>query len=217
MSSDSLTPAQQAQIPLWIAKYTAIGLRRGPEGTTDRIKAAKAAERFLRSDPDNKKTKFEHIDFDPTDPFLKKRFGKNSEKQDLSVMYIVTGVWDDLIEMIRHSVGKTDISNSLCVAQHAVHAAADAMFQKNCLNKTGSTPEETAKFYEAAEALNDFCSYCGVCNIYENAIFVADSPVAYKKLDDGSMDCFWTNKAAFAAGLTDEHGNLVEEEETETA
>lgn len=212
MASD-LTPAQQAQIPIFVAHYTAIGLRRGPEGTTDREKAAKAAERFLRADPENKKTKFEWINYDPTDPYLEKRFGKNDEFQDMDTMYIITGVWDDLIASIRHILGKTDISNSLCVAQHAVHAAADAMFQKNALNKKGDTPEETAKFFEAAEALDDFCRYVGVANIYENAIWVADSPVAYKKLDDGSLQCFWTNKAAHAAGITDENGNYLNEEE----
>jgi hypothetical protein len=210
--SNELTPAQSAQIPLYVAKYTSIGLRHGPEGSTDRKKAALAAERFLRSDPENKMQKYEWIDFDPTDPFFKRRFGKMSELQDLNTMYIITGIWDDLIASIRKILNKTDISNSLCVAQHAVHAAADAMFQKNVLHKRGDTPEETAKFFEAAEALDDFCTYCGVANIYEKAIFIGDSPVAYKKLDDGSLDCYWRNSTAHAAGLTDVNGVSLSED-----
>lgn len=181
----NLTPAQQVAARLYISKYTAIALRGVPAGTADRAKAAEAAQQFIEADPSNRYTRFEWINFDPSDPYLIKRFGEDDEHQERDVFYIITGHWDEIIEMLRHSkfCGKEDVSDSVCSAQHNSHAAADAMFRRDILKQEDIN--------EPALALDAFVNHCGVAHIFANAIFIGDPPIAHVPYGDKAYRAVW--------------------------
>jgi hypothetical protein len=195
-----ITPAQKAQAKLYIMKYTAIAMRQLPQGTADHAVMADAAKKFMMADPDNRYTKYEWIKYDKNDPYLIERFGEKNEHQDLSTFYIITGHWDEILDMLRHPnfYGKENVSDSLCLAQHSAHCAADAMFRMQVLGQEG--------IEETSEALDSFIKNVGVAHIYANAIFVCEPPVAHQPTEVGNFTPLWTNAEAFEAGLTDKNG-----------
>lgn len=194
-----LTPAQTAQAKLYIMKYTAVALRQMPQGTADHAAMADAAKKFMQASG-RRHTEYEWIKYDKADPYLIKRFGEQHEGQGLTKFYIITGHWDEILDMLRHEkfCGKEDVSDSICFAQHSAHCAADAMFRMQVLGQED--------IEDSTEALDAFVKNIGVAHIFSTAIFVAEPPVAHAADEMGRLTPLWTNEEAFKAGLTDEKG-----------
>lgn len=180
-----LTPAQQAEARLYISKYTDVAMRSVPPGTADRAAAAQAAQQFIEADPSNFYKKFEWINFDPSDPYLIKRFGADDEHQERDVFYIITGHWDEILEMLRHPkfCNREDVSDSVCSGQHNSHAAADVMFRRHVLKQEGLD--------ELALALDAFVKNCGVAHIFASAMFIGDPPIAHVPYGDRAYRAVW--------------------------
>jgi hypothetical protein len=195
-----LSPAQQQQAKLYIMSYTGVAFNQMPQGTADHAKMADAAKKFIQADTSNPYSQFEWIKYDKNDPYLIGRFGAENEHQDSKTYYIITGHWDEILDMLRHPnfCDKEDVSDSLCLAQHSAHCAADAMFRMNVLSQEGVE--------ESAEALDAFSKNIGVAHIFSNAIFVSEPPVAHHEINKGRFTPLWTNEEAFKAGLTDVEG-----------
>lgn len=196
-----MTPAQEAQVKIYIARFTAMALRCDREGTTDRYKACLAVENLYRATDRYKKIEtYIYLEYTSEKLFRNLKTGETVTIPDgylppEDTFYCISGLWPDMVSLARKWTGRDDVSESLCLAQHSMHPAAYADFVVNVL---GIKEQE-----KNAKVLFDFSNDCGVTLQYDNCCLVGDRPVAHLISEDGSgsVQPIFTEKHALEMGL----------------
>lgn len=174
-----ITPAQKAQMALYVAKYVSIGLDTSP---TDRPRAIKAM-RDLTDVSARKAKRYIEMIVDDNDPASIAAYHACEPAKD--EIAIIAGKFSTIKRLIAESGG--DASSALVYAQHSAATPAFYMFMVQVMGVTNFTkPEDLVA--ERTQALHDFSVYCGLVFDFENALFVCDKPVAHNLRDDGKYD-----------------------------
>jgi hypothetical protein len=224
MSQTELTPAQEAQIPIYISNYTAMSFRTAREGTTDHRLSCAAVERLFKASGDFPKiTTYHYLSYIDNANFADLRTGTlpaNAEDFDFqafkktcqirkiakgyqpkqSEYFVICGSWPSMLALARYWSGQTNVTSNLCLAQNAVHAPAYAKYVVDVLKLPSNGDYETRS--EEANALHDFSDHCGCTLQYENCTLVGDSPVAFQpEAETGRFRPIFTEKQALELGL----------------
>jgi hypothetical protein len=174
-----ITAAQKALMPVYVAKYVALGLDTSP---TDRPRAIQAM-RELADLSSRKAEKYIEMIVDDNDPSSIAAY--HACEPANGEIAIIAGKHSTIKRLIAESGG--DASSALVYAQHSAATPAFYKFMVDVMGVTNFTkPEDLVT--ERTEALHNFSAYCGLVFDFENALFVCDKPVAHNLRDDGKYD-----------------------------
>jgi hypothetical protein len=206
---DKLTPQQEAQVPVYVAKYIAKGFKVLPYKSTDRLKAVQSIKDIIKAASVYEGKSFVHLDhvqdfdfkfidahkhFKPGDIETIKKVGKKTwEHQDFNTLYLITGVFPDMKKVAENWTGSSDVKDATEFAQHASHAAVLADFASNVLN----WKEQEDK----VSALINYVDNVGVILRFDNCIFVCDHPTGHIHSTD-KVQALWTDVQAQEAGIS---------------
>lgn len=180
---EQITPAQEALMPLYVAKYTAIGLDTSP---TDRAKAIEAARNLCDLSPRKPANGYIEMIVDKAIPGSVEHYNATDTQE--GQIAIVAGPFSTIKELIVES--GLSMQSAQVFAQHAAATPAFYKFMVDVLGVAEHTkPEDLV--VERTEALHNFSVYCGLVYDFENCIFVCDKPLEHKRLPDGKYEVIW--------------------------
>lgn len=178
-----LTPEQEALMPVWAARWTALGWHCVPFGTTDRAASRQAAIKIAIESEAYKGKQYvqmnhlgdfrfefleDHKHFKKGDVEVIQRVGnKTWAHQDPKTVYVISGVFPDLTVVADNWLGR-DAKEAIEQGQFAAHAASLATYCRDVLH----LHEHDNK----VEALDEYCRNVGLIYRFDNAILVADKP-----------------------------------------